>query len=549
MRGIKSTVCNLIAARPQLLISLILIMAIASIYFPVRHHEFISLDDGLYVTQNDPVKQGLNIKGLQWALTTHHAGFWIPLTWISLMIDSHLFGLSAGHYHVTNVIIHIVNTLLLFFVFRRMTGAIWPSSVVAVLFAVHPIHVESVAWISERKDVLFTLFWMLGMWFYVRYTEQPGFRRYFPLVLCFILGLMSKPMIVTLPFVLLLLDYWPLGRLQAAEPPSEIEPGWLPQTFTGLILEKVPLFILSVVVSVITFMLQKSGGAVTSLTTLSVSDRIFNTLVSYIKYIGKLIWPQPLAVLYPRQDGLPAWQWAVSLLLLLTFSVLIFQLRKKHAYLVVGWLWFLGTMVPVIGLVQSGPQTMADRFAYMPFIGLYIMLAWGLQRMIARWPHRKGFALLTGAAVVAAFMLVARVQVGYWSNDLTLYAHTLKTTSNNFVVHRNYGMALASKGRLNEALFHFQRALEIDPNYAQTYHDMGTALMLKGDSGESLKFLRHSLKLRPNYSKSHYSLGLALMSLGHFKEAEYHFRRAFQIDPAFKKARINQQKALAELGR
>jgi tetratricopeptide (TPR) repeat protein len=544
MMEFKSTVDAFLTARSKLCVSLILVLAIAAVYFPVRDHDFISLDDGLYVTQNIHVNRGLSVEGLKWALTTNHAGFWIPLTWVSLMIDSHLFGLSAGHYHVTNVMIHIVNTLLLFFVLRRMTGAIWPSSVVAILFAVHPIHVESVAWVSERKDVLFAFFWMLAMWFYVRYAQNPGIRRYIPLMLCYILGLMAKPMIVTLPFVLLLLDYWPLKRLQIKE---KNHPAEQQQNLLTLVLEKVPLFILTVVVSVITFVLQKSGGAVTSLSTLPVSDRLFNSLISYVKYLGKMVWPHPLAVLYSRPDALPAWQWALSLILLLAFSILIFHYRKNHPYLPVGWLWFLGTMVPVIGIVQSGPQTMADRFAYMPFIGLYIMLAWGLQRMIARWPNRKAFALLTGAIAVTAFMLVARIQVGYWSNDLTLYAHTLKTTSNNFVVHRNYGMALAYKGRLNEALFHFQRALEIDPSYAQTYHDMGTALMLNGDFDESVKYLEHSLKLRPNYSKSHYNLGLALMRLGRFKEAEYHFRRAVQIDPEFKKDRKNLQKAMVEL--
>ena len=544
MMEFKSTVDAFLTARSKLCVSLILVLAIAAVYFPVRDHDFISLDDGLYVTQNIHVNRGLSVESLKWALTTNHAGFWIPLTWVSLMIDSHLFGLSAGHYHVTNVMIHIVNTLLLFFVLRRMTGAIWPSSVVAILFAVHPIHVESVAWVSERKDVLFAFFWMLAMWFYVRYAQNPGIRRYIPLMLCYILGLMAKPMIVTLPFVLLLLDYWPLKRLQIKE---KNHPAEQQQNLLTLVLEKVPLFILTVVVSVITFVLQKSGGAVTSLSTLPVSDRLFNSLISYVKYLGKMVWPHPLAVLYSRPDALPAWQWALSLILLLAFSILIFHYRKNHPYLPVGWLWFLGTMVPVIGIVQSGPQTMADRFAYMPFIGLYIMLAWGLQRMIARWPNRKAFALLTGAIAVTAFMLVARIQVGYWSNDLTLYAHTLKTTSNNFVVHRNYGMALAYKGRLNEALFHFQRALEIDPSYAQTYHDMGTALMLNGDFDESVKYLEHSLKLRPNYSKSHYNLGLALMRLGRFKEAEYHFRRAVQIDPEFKKDRKNLQKAMVEL--
>ena len=530
------------------LICIVLVLAIATVYWPVQHHDFISLDDDLYVTDNTHVQQGMSLKGLKWALTTDHAGFWIPMTWISIMIDCHLYGLNAGHHHVTNVIIHIFNTLLLFLVFRRMTGEVWPSSVVAVMFAIHPIHVESVAWVSERKDVLFALFWMLSMWFYIRYAEMPSLRRYLPLILCFFLGLLAKPMIVTLPFVLLLIDYWPLNRRRIKAQGSWID-RWLPQATTGLVLEKVPLFILAAIVSAITFILQKSGGAVTSLNTLSVSDRMYNMLISYVKYIVKMLWPHPLAVLYPRQEVLPLWQLVFSLFLLTACSILIIQYRKNHPYLLVGWLWFLGTMVPVIGIVQSGSQSMADRFAYIPFIGLYVLVAWGLQGIINRWPHRKTFSVLVGMTVLATFMIVARIQVSYWSNDLILYEHTLKTTTNNFVVHRNYGLALAHKGRFNEALHHFQRALKIDPNYARTYHDVGTLLMFKGDYDESLKYFRHALKLRPNFKTSHNNLGLVLLSQGRAKEAAFHFRKALQIDPNYKKAHKNLKKALADAGK
>ena len=535
------------AGRLEILIGFLLIVAILIVYFPVQHHGFISLDDGLYVTDNDHVQQGLSVEGLKWALTTDDAGFWIPLTWISLMIDSHLFGPQAGTYHVINVIIHLVNALLLFLVFRRMTGEFWPGALVAMLFAVHPIHVESVAWVSERKDVLFAFFWFLSIWFYARYSEKPGLSRYSPLIISFLLGLLAKPMMVTLPFVLLLLDYWPLKRMQIRTMNQPHDPR-SQQTLPGLILEKVPLFVLTVIVSVITFMLQKTGGAITSLNALPVSQRIFNSLISYTKYIAKMIWPHPLAVLYPRQDVLPAWQWILSLTALMAVTALIIRYRKIHPFLPVGWLWFLGTMVPVIGFVQAGPQTMADRFAYIPFIGLYLMAAWGLGAVITRWPHRKIATVIIMSGIVITLMILAHIQVGYWSNNLTLYGHTLKTTSNNFVVHRNYGMALAYKGRLKEAHFHFQRALEIDPGYAQTYHDMGTTLMLMGNYDESIKYLTHSLKLRPNYSKSHNNLGLTLMSQGRIEEAEFHFRRALQSDPDSKKAHNNLKKILTDSG-
>ena len=524
------------------LVCLFLVLAIGTVYWPVQHHNFITLDDELYITANAQVQQGLSREGFKWALTTDHAGFWIPLTWISHMLDCQLYGMNAGGHHMTNVILHILNTLLLLFVFRRMSGAFWPSSIIAVLYAIHPIHVESVAWASERKDVLFALFWMLSMWFYIRYTENPSFRRYLPVILCFFLGLLSKPMIVTLPFVLLLIDIWPLNRMQVKRQDDGVEQGQS-RTMRDLILEKVPLFILSASVSVITFFLQKFGGAVTSLSSLSISDRIFNVFVSYGKYLTKMIWPYPLAILYPRQVVLPFWQVAISFLLLTGFSLVLIRYRKNHPYFLIGWLWFLGTMVPVIGIAQSGPQTMADRFAYIPFIGLYMMVAWGLMALLQRWPHKKTVSVLVGAAVLATLMLVARTQVGYWRNDHTLYNHALRTTTNNFVVHRNLGLVLAHQGRFNQALYHWRQALAIDPNYAQTYHDIGTVFMLKKDYDVSLKYLYQALKRRPNYARSHNIVGLVLMSQGKADEAVVHFRRALQIDPGFRKARKNLKKA------
>lgn len=383
---------NRLKIRPDLLISLFLVMAILAVYLQVRNHDFINFDDDLYVTINPHVQAGLTLDSITWAFTSTRASNWHPLTWLSHMLDCQIYGMNPGQHHLTNVLFHILNTLLLFFVFMRMTKDLWQSGFVAALFALHPLHVESVVWLAERKDVLSTFFWMLTLWSYVRYVERSGLNRYLPVLFFFILGLMAKPMLVTLPFVLLLLDYWPLKRFRLGS--SEDGQDCRPERFyLGFIWEKIPLFLLSAGSSVITYMVQKSSGAVSTLAVIPVHVRIANAIVSYVSYIGKMIWPHNLTILYPYLKSIIYWQVVGAGLLLAVITVVVFRMMKTKPYVAVGWFWFLGTLVPVIGLVQVGLQAMADRYTYVPLIGLFIMVAWGVPDILGKWRYKKKCSL------------------------------------------------------------------------------------------------------------------------------------------------------------
>ncbi len=384
--------------RREILICLFLVLATLTVYWQVGNYEFVNFDDDKYIIENFHVQKGLTRDSVIWAFTATHVSNWHPLTWLSHMLDFQLYGLNPSGHHLTNVFFHLVNTLLLFLVLKLMTGALWRSGLVAALFAVHPLHVESVVWVAERKDVLSTLFWMLTLWAYLGYTKRPGVKRYLVILLAFALGLMAKPMLVTLPFVLLLLDYWPLKRIElgqsaiglpAASQPSTIanKPG--AQAFR-LLLEKTPMFVLAAVSSVVTFIVQKSGGAVGALETYPFKIRMANALLSYVIYLKKMIWPQNLAVFYPHPgQSLPMWQAAGAGLLLVVVSIAVIRAGRRYPYLPVGWLWYVGTLVPVIGLVQVGDQAMADRYTYVSLIGLFIVVAWGVPDVARSWRYGK----------------------------------------------------------------------------------------------------------------------------------------------------------------
>ena len=367
-------------------ICLTLALATLISYSQVLNHDFIDFDDDMYVTRNENVQKGLTWQNIKWAFTTNQAYNWHPLTWLSHMLDCQLFGLKPAGHHFTSVLFHIANTLLLFLVFKSMTGNLWRSAFVAALFALHPLHVESVAWIAERKDVLSTLFWLLTMAAYVRYVRKPGPKWYLLTILAFAMGLMAKPMLVTLPFILLLLDYWPLARFQFGQNIKDTE--W--KILYRLFVEKIPLFIITIITSVITFIVPKGSGAVPGLKELSLMPRLTNALISYVKYIEKMFWPSRLAVFYPRAvDAIPTWQILAALLLLLIISGLAVWLARSRKYLLVGWLWYLGILVPVIGLVQVGDQAMADRYTYVSLIGLFIIVVWGLNDLLEKWKYHK----------------------------------------------------------------------------------------------------------------------------------------------------------------
>ncbi|UCF42748.1 MAG: tetratricopeptide repeat protein [Planctomycetota bacterium] len=524
----------------------------------VRLNEFIGYDDNQYVVDNPQVKAGITHKSLLWAFTSTRASNWHPLTWLSHMLDCELFGLNPCGHHLMNLFFHLANTLVLFWVFNRMTGAVWRSAFVAAAFSIHPLRVESVAWVAERKDVLSGLFCMLTMAAYVRYAERPSVRRYLPVFLALGLGLMAKPMLVTLPFVLLLLDYWPLQRLHwyrrsQVEELLEGESGTVTYQRASprrLILEKIPLFGVAAASSAITFVIQQGKGAVRWGETFPLSGRMSNALVCYISYIIKMIYASRLAVLYPHPgDSLPVWQVVVSLVLLAVLSTGIIYWGRRRRYLLVGWLWYLGTLVPVIGLVQVGVQAMADRYAYLPSIGIFIMIAWGAFDLVAKWRYRRIGLGITAGIVLAVLLICTRAQVRYWQNNLTLFGHTLEVTENNYVMHSNYGGALFEEGRFDEALAHFNEALRINPKYADARRNAGIVLLRQGKIDEAVAAFAEVLSYRGDWPITHNYLGLAYAQRGEFDLAVQNYNAALRLKPNYVEALKNLGIALKEQGK
>ncbi|MEJ2429930.1 MAG: tetratricopeptide repeat protein [Deltaproteobacteria bacterium] len=544
--------------RRELFIGLFLTVATLVVFWQVGNHAFIHVDDSEYVTDNVHVNTGLSWDNLTWAFTSTHAANWHPLTWLSHMLDCELFDLNPKGHHLTSVLFHLVNTLLLFLILRWMTGALWRSGLVAALFALHPLHVESVAWVAERKDVLSTFFLFLTLLSYIWYVQRSGFYRYLLIILFFTLGLMAKPMVVTLPFVLLLLDYWPLERIRLAQSGSSHAGQSHPSTFTkkpkaqafSLLLEKTPLFVLAAGSCLVTFLVQRSGGAVGALEVYPFYIRVANGLVSYVNYIIKMIWPQNLAVFYPHPgQGLPMWQAAGAGLLLLVISIAVIRLGRRYPYLPVGWLWYVGTLVPVIGLVQVGAQAMADRYTYVPLIGLFFMIAWGVTDLLGSWRYGKPALAVAATILLSALMVCTTVQVSYWKNSLTLFEHTLRATSHNSQIHNNLGNVLTQKGKLQEAIAHYTKALEISPNYAEAQINLGVALTRQGRLKEAIKHYSAALELKSNSAELHNNLGVALFGLGDIPGAIRNYLAAVQLKPDYAEAHNNLGNGLVKLGK
>ena len=525
----KSIFCNI---RAELLICLLLLTVTLVVYWQVRSFTFVNYDDGQYVIENQYVKDGLNYKSIRWAFSSYHAANWHPLTWLSHILDIELYGMNLGAHHQTNLIFHIANALLLFFVFRRMTSNLWQSGFVATLFALHPLHVESVAWVSERKDVLSTFFWMLTIYSYARYAACPGINRYLPVVGFFILGLMAKPMLVTLPFVLLLLDYWPLRRIQFNSLGDD-HIRFIKKQSPGLFLiwEKIPLFALVMASGVVTFLAQKSGGAVGSMELYPFTTRVANAIVAYVKYIGKMIWPANLAVLYPYSYRLPGWQiiGAGALLVLITFMAI--RSFRQRPWFIVGWLWFIGTLVPVIGLVQVGLQAMADRYTYIPLIGVFITVAWGVPELLHKWRHKEKLLWIATVAVLTILSITSWVQIQYWKNSHTLFKHALDVTENNYLAHNAFGNALKEEGKSNEAMHHYLSALEIRPDYAAPHYNIGHTLVAQGKLDDAIKHFQKALQIKPDHAAAHDNLGYVFMIQGKFEQAIMHYSEALRIKP------------------
>jgi len=516
------------------------------LYWPVHDFQFNNYDDAQYLTQNPHVQNGLSVHAIGWAFSSTYAGNWHPLTWISHLIDVQVFGFNAGGHHFTNLLFHIANTLLLFLLWRRLTGALWRPALVAALFAWHPLHVESVAWVAERKDVLSAFFWMLTSWCYVRYTEEfktDGSKSkllYGLSLLCFVGGLMSKPMVVSLPLVLLLLDFWPLERF--------LFPLNLKQVFR-LILEKTPFFLLSAASCVMTLLAQKAGGAVQPLTNLSLGDRLANSTVSFARYLGKLFCPIDLAVLYPFTRQLPFVEVLSAALLLVLIFGLALRLARTQPPLFVGWLWFFITLVPVIGFVQVGEQSMADRYTYIPAIGLFVLVAWEVPRLFDRVLKSNFFLRMGVPLLMIACLADARHQLGYWQNSITLFTRATQVATNNVFAECNLGLAYDGIGQLDQALLHERRAVEINPFYSVGQNNLAVLLEKKGQWNEAAEHLQTAIKDHPAYDEAYYNLGLIALHQGHPDEAILRFETALRVNPQYDKAAANLGIALAEQGR
>jgi tetratricopeptide (TPR) repeat protein len=492
----------------SLLICLALALATLAVFAQVRNLDFIDFDDDLYVTENSHVQAGLTWQGIKWAFTTTHAYNWHPLVWISHMLDCQLYGLKPAGHHFTNLVFHISNTLLLFLVFRNMTGRLWPSAFVAALFALHPLHVESVAWVSERKDVLSTFFWLLTMWFYIRYARRPRFAAYLPVMLALALGLTAKQMLVTLPFVLLLLDYWPLKRFPQTQQKRRRQKGISgTASFSHCFVEKIPLLVLCAVAGLIVLLIQSDVALVKTAALIPLKYRLGNALVAYAKYITKMFWPANLGILYVHLGAdLPLWQVLAAACSLLVVSMAVVRARQSHKYLIVGWLWFIGTLVPVIGLIQVGLQAMADRYTYVPLTGLFIIIAWGAAELLAK-RRRPTVALAAVAAVVLSTLATLTwLQVTHWQNSITLFEHTVAVTANNDILHYNLGTLFLEKGETDEAIKHWTEAVSIKPDQPTIHMNLAMLLARQGKIDKAIQHCRQALRYRPNDRVAHDAL-------------------------------------------
>ena len=520
-----------------------------AIYAQVIGHQFITLDDDAYIKGNVMVNRGVTLAGVAWAFSTFDQGNWHPLTWIAHMMDSQLFGMNAGGHLLVNALIHIANTLLVFWFLFRTTHARWPSALAAALFALHPLHVESVAWAAERKDTLSTFFGLLSLIAYARYAEARSNSRYAWTAITLALGLLAKPMLVTWPFVMLLLDYWPLRRFDLTSRKDVATKLW------PLLREKLPLFAIVAASAVITTLAQSHGGAVRTFQEFPIALRVVNAVVSYAKYLLLTFWPNDLAVYYPYTTaGTPAWQIICAAFLLIGITALCFFQRKSRSYLVVGWLWFLGTLVPVIGIVQVGGQTMADRYFYIPSIGLFIVIAFGLADIAKTRRVAPSLSAAVASGILLALAILTNAQIHRWSDSFTLFKHTLAVTPPNLMIENNLGSALSRSGLHDEAAAHFEKALEIMPaHYDSLLYDallnMGISRFYQNRLPEAIEYCQSALRLRPDAPKAHDLLGMALAMQGHGEAALDEIRHAAELAPNDADIQKDLGVTLARLGR
>jgi len=526
-------------------LSVALLLLVFLAFSRVAANGFLNFDDELYVTDNPNVNAGLSREALGWALTSFHAGNWHPLTWFSHMIDVQVYGLNPRGHHLTNLLFHALNTCLLFLVFSRATGAAWRSWFVAVFFAVHPLHVESVAWVAERKDVLSTFFWALTLLAYVRYARRPRSRSYLLVVAAFTLGLMAKPMLVTLPFLLLLLDYWPLGRSRGrGTGATSPDASW-----SRLVLEKAPLILLAAASSAVTYVAQKEGGAVIGGQTIGWGERFANAMVSYATYLSKLFAPFDLAAFYPHPGAAISSGKALGAgLLLVCISLLFLRQRLRRPYLPVGWLWYLGTLVPVIGFVQVGTQALADRYTYVPLIGLFVAISWGVADAGRTGTRVKGALIATGVALTIAGVVTSRNQVAYWQDSRILFERAIAMNDANPVSHNGLGVALARDGRLAQATEHLDKAARLAPGDPVIQDNLGWVLAEQGRYKEAGAAFRRALAARPDYPRALFNTGILMERTGNSAAAATWYRKLLAVDDAYPDASLRLGVVLVSLG-
>jgi protein O-mannosyl-transferase len=529
------------------IVALLLVLTTLAFYLPVRSDAFV-YDDYDYVVNNQAVQNGLTWAGIQWAFTTFHSANWHPLTWISLMLDCQLFGMRPGPMHVVNVLFHSANATLLLLLLLRWTGALGASAIVAALFALHPLHVESVAWISERKDVLSTFFGLLTLLAYTRYVQSSSKAGlvtrlsfdYLLALICFVLGLMAKPMLVTLPILFLLLDLWPLQRFSISH--------FQPPVLGRLLYEKWPFFLLSAASCLVTLWAQQHGEAVRTLEQIPLNYRLENALVAYALYLLKMVWPAKLAVYYPMPDEISGLALTAAVAVLVVISATVWLMRERSPYLLVGWLWFLGTLIPVIGLVQVGSQALADRYTYFPLIGMFIAIVFGMRVLINRLQLPQGIVLATAAMVLGGYAIVTESQLSYWQNGQRLFLHALATTPNNAVGHFWLGKAMQDDGKLTEALAEYREYERLWPNAGFGHDTIAGLLIDMGKPKEALPECRLAIQSNPNVAAGYDRFGMALAELGRYDEAIHQFKIAARLDPSFAWSHFYMAKTFAREG-
>jgi tetratricopeptide (TPR) repeat protein len=526
------------------LVLLLLVVATLAAYSQLPGNGFVNFDDDVYVTENPQVGRGLTLDGIAWSFSTFRAGNWHPLTWLSHMLDTTLFGMVPAGHHVGSLLIHVLNGVVLFFVLETATRSFRRAAFVAAVFLLHPLGVESVAWVAERKNLLSTLFFLLTLAVYARYARRPSTPRYLAALALFALALLAKPIVVTLPCVLLLLDFWPLERVRENRERAEPRPWFAAR----LIAEKVPFLAFSLLASLATLHAHRQVGGIEPMDAVSLQLRIGNALVAYVRYMAKIAWPRDLAAFYPHPDSIPAWQAAGAALVLVGLTALSLRAVRAVPSVPVGWFWFVGTLVPVLGLVHGGGQSMADRYTYVPLIGLAIVVAWGVPHVLATWRHERVVLALVSGVFLLGCAARTFAQVSTWKDGVTLWAHAIEVTQGNFIAHDGLGHALALQGQHAEAASHYERAIAIDPDHERPHNNLGIALEQLGRPTEAILQYREALRIKPDYVEAHVNLGVALARTGRLDEAVHHLSTALALRPDFAPAHYNLGAAMLERG-